>query len=64
MSPLRSLSSSARSFAGDRCGATATEYGLIIFLISLAIGFALPSLGDAVSEIFLRTSSEINAKLP
>ena len=64
MAPLQAVSTSLRSFAGDRRGATATEYGLIIFLISLAIGFALPSLGDSVSQIFLRTSSEINAKLP
>lgn len=63
MPAKRDFAARAKAFLADQSGATATEYGLIIFVVSLAIGFALPSLGDSIQQVFLATSSQINAKV-
>jgi Flp pilus assembly pilin Flp len=39
-------------FARDEAGATAIEYALIAFFISLAIVVSAPAVGSAVSDLF------------
>jgi pilus assembly protein Flp/PilA len=39
-------------FAKDEAGATAIEYALIAFFISIAIVVAAPAVGTAVSDLF------------
>jgi pilus assembly protein Flp/PilA len=39
-------------FARDEAGATAIEYALIAFFISIAIVVAVPAVGASVSDLF------------
>lgn len=39
-------------FIGNRNGATAVEYGLIIAVLSLAVAMGLEVFGDAMSSMF------------
>jgi pilus assembly protein Flp/PilA len=48
-----------KSFAGDECGATAIEYGLICALIAVFIIAALSALGTNLSSEF----AEVGAAL-
>jgi Flp pilus assembly pilin Flp len=47
----------ARRFAGDRGGATALEYALLIGMISLSIILALVPTGEAVSKSMMNVAS-------
>lgn len=46
-------------FLKDEDGATAIEYGLIAGLIAIAIIVALSTLGDDLSDMFGRISTEV-----
>ncbi|MFT8275327.1 Flp family type IVb pilin [Kerstersia gyiorum] len=46
-------------FLKDEDGATAIEYGLIAGLIAIAIIVALSTLGEDLSEMFGRISTEV-----
>ena len=49
-----------KSFAGDECGATAIEYGLITALIAVFLIGALSALGAKMSSEFAEVGSAIN----
>ena len=49
------------SFIADETGATAIEYGLIAALVSVAAIGALTGMGNGLSTIFGRVSSEMNS---
>lgn len=46
-------------FLKDEDGATAIEYGLIAGLIAIAIIVALSTLGDELSQMFGRITTEV-----
>ena len=48
-------------FANDESGATAIEYGLIAALIAVGIIAAATTLGDSLSSLFGRISTDLNA---
>lgn len=48
------------NFVKDESGATAIEYGLIAALVAVGLIAALTALGDSLSGIFNRVSSELN----
>jgi len=48
-----------KSFAGDECGATAIEYGLIAALIAVFLIGALSALGTKMSSEFAEIGSAI-----
>jgi pilus assembly protein Flp/PilA len=49
-----------KSFAGDECGATAIEYGLICALIAVFLIGALSVLGTKISSEFAEVGSALN----
>jgi len=53
------MSNLLKSFAGDECGATAIEYGLICALIAVFLIGALAALGTNLSSEF----AEVDAAL-
>jgi pilus assembly protein Flp/PilA len=48
------------NFVKDESGATAIEYGLIAALVAVGLIAALTALGDSLSAIFMRVSSELD----
>lgn len=50
-----------RRLIPDTGGATAIEYALIIFIVTLAIGFLLSAMGASIQGIFDGISSKISA---
>ena len=48
-------------FMNDESGATAIEYGLIAALIAVGIIAAATTLGNSLSGIFNKVSTELNA---
>jgi pilus assembly protein Flp/PilA len=48
------------NFVKDESGATAIEYGLIAALVAVGLIAALTALGDSLSAIFTRVSSELD----
>lgn len=46
--------------AADKAGATTIEYALIIFIVSLAIGFLLPLMGASIQDVFNGITATIN----
>ncbi len=61
MDRLRLVAQRLRHMAVDDGGTTTIEYGLIIFIVSLAIGFLLPEMGLSIQEIFAGVTSTIDA---
>ena len=51
---------SLRKLVQDESGATAIEYGLIAALVAVAIIFALSQLGDSLTGIFERVSTQLD----
>jgi pilus assembly protein Flp/PilA len=49
-----------KSFAGDECGATAIEYGLIAALIAVFLIGALSALGTNMSSEFAQIGAAMN----
>jgi len=49
-----------RSLFGDRSGATAIEYGLIIALIAIALISSVGGLGDLVNQMYGLVSGRTN----
>lgn len=45
-------------------GAVATEYGLLLVLIALAIILAAGALGVAISDVFQSGSDTLNSNIP
>ena len=48
-----------KSFAGDECGATAIEYGLITALVAVFLIGALSALGTNMSSEFAEIGSAV-----
>jgi len=48
-----------RTFAGDECGATAIEYGLITALIAVFLIGALSALGTSMSSEYAEIGSAL-----
>lgn len=48
----------------DDTGASAVEYGLIVFAIAALIVFAVVGLGDITKSLFSESCSQIDAKVP
>ncbi len=48
-----------RRFAADESGATAVEYGLVAFLVSIATMVAFSALGAAVNGLFTGISGSL-----
>ncbi len=61
MTRLHRFARRLRHMAVDDGGTTTIEYALIIFIVSLAIGFLLPQMGVSVQEIFEGVTSTIDA---
>ena len=61
MTRLRDVAQLLRHMAADSGGTTTIEYALIIFIVSLAIGFLLPEMGLSIQEIFTGVTSTIDA---
>ena len=55
------LSTFLKTFAGDRKGVTAIEYGLIAGLIAVAIIAAITALGTNLSGLFNTVSGNLAA---
>jgi pilus assembly protein Flp/PilA len=49
-----------RAFLGDRSGATAVEYGIIVAVLSLAIVAAIGSVHDDMSSMFIRIADKFH----
>jgi pilus assembly protein Flp/PilA len=49
-----------KAFIEDLKGATAVEYGLLAAVISVAILVGIGSIGNNVSNLFIRTSNSMN----
>lgn len=50
-----------QTFAGDRKGVTAIEYGLIAGLIAVAIIVAVTTLGGDLKTLFTNIGSDVSA---
>ena len=50
-----------KNFAEDESGATAIEYGLIAALVSVAAVTALTNVGNSLSSMFDKVSSDLDA---
>ena len=50
-----------KNFAEDESGATAIEYGLIAALVSVAAVTALTNVGNSLSSMFEKVSSDLDA---
>lgn len=48
----------------DDTGASAVEYGLIVFAIAALIVLAVVGLGDITKSLFSESCSQIDAKVP
>jgi Flp pilus assembly pilin Flp len=57
----RTLLWSARERVTNEDGAVATEYGLLLVLIAIAIVFAAGALGIAIATVFNRGSSSLSS---
>jgi len=57
--PLAAVRDACRAFAGDRKGATAIEYAMIISGIFLVIVTAVYGLSDEVSNMFNTVSNNV-----
>jgi pilus assembly protein Flp/PilA len=51
-------------FFGDRCGATAIEYGLIAALIAVAIVGGLTTVGTSLSGAFSSVATTVKTAAP
>lgn len=51
----------ARNKITNEDGAVATEYGLLLVLVAIAIIFAATALGVAISAVFKKGSDSLNA---
>lgn len=58
--PIAATRRALSRFAGDRSGATAIEYGLIVALIFLAIVGAVRNYSDRTSDMYSDISSALN----
>lgn len=58
---LAATISCVRRMIGDESGGTLIEYAIIMFLVSVAIGFLFPEISAAIDELFTRTASDINS---
>lgn len=58
--PFTAMRRAFSRFAGDRSGATAIEYGLIVALIFLAIVGAVRNYSDRTSDMYSEISSALN----
>lgn len=60
MSFARDAARTLRRLAIETSGTTVIEYGLIIFIVTLAIGFLLPDMGASIIEIFDGVTSAVD----
>jgi pilus assembly protein Flp/PilA len=48
----------------DECGATATEYGVLVGFIALAIVFGVTAFGTAVNDLFNALANSVDGLIP
>ena len=53
-----------RRFRGDECGATATEYAMLIVFIALAVAVGATALGGGINTLFTKVGTELTNVTP
>ncbi len=56
---MRTILQTCRNFIGDETGPTATEYAVMLGIISAGVIVAMAGFGDGVDEIYQRLNAAI-----
>jgi len=64
MTALVAAGQTIRRLISDTRGGSLIEYAAITFVVSIAIGFVLPSLGDSLKQLYSQTFAVMERIVP